>query len=153
MSQTTIVTYQEKYLPAFANLNREWIQKYFTLEPMDLAQLEKPHDLILNPGGEIFFLLEDGIPVGTCAMAPHDGVFELAKMAILPSKRGLGYGDLLMQAAIDWAKEKNLPKIILLSNTVLEPAISLYKKHGFKTVHLGSHPDYQRCNIIMELAL
>lgn len=44
-------------------------------------------------------------------------------------------------------------EITLLSNTILEPAISLYKKHGFETVHLGPHPDYERCNIEMRLML
>lgn len=40
-----------------------------------------------------------------------------------------------------------------LSNTVLAPAIGLYRNHGFETTHLGSHPDYQRCNIVMALQL
>lgn len=65
--------------------------------------------------------------------------------------RGKGYGDILMEAAIRWVKKKNAKKLTLLSNTVLAPA--LYKKHGFKTVRLGDHPDYVRCNIEMELDL
>jgi ribosomal protein S18 acetylase RimI-like enzyme len=42
---------------------------------------------------------------------------------------------------------------MLLSNTILNPAISLYQKHGFKTLRQGEHPDYKRCNIEMELQL
>lgn len=154
MANLKIVTFDPQYLPAFVELNREWIQKYFVLEPMDLAQLENPYDNILNQGGEIFFLLENETPVGTCAMVPHGaGSYELAKMAVAPSARGQGYGDIVMQAAIDWAKAKNAGTVTLLSNTVLEPAIALYHKHGFKTVHLGPHPDYERCNIEMVLKL
>lgn len=154
MENLKIVTFDPKYLPAFVELNREWIQKYFVLEPMDLAQLENPYDNILNQGGEIFFLLENERAVGTCAMVPHGASsYELAKMAIAPSARGKGYGDIVMQAAIDWAKAKGATTVTLLSNTVLEPAITLYHKHGFETVHLGPHPDYERCNIEMVLKL
>lgn len=148
------VTFDKKYLPAFVEFNREWIEKHFVLEPMDLAQLEAPQKSILEPGGEIFFVLEDGEPVATCAMVPHgERCYELAKMAVSTNARGRGYGDVMMVAAVKWAREKKADKVTLLSNTVLEPAISLYKKHGFKIVHLGAHPDYERCNIEMSLDL
>ncbi len=151
MSQIEFTPYNPKYLQAYVDLNRQWIEKYFAIEPMDIAQLERPHENILDHGGEIFFLLENQEPIATCAMVPHGhGCYELAKMAVNPKVRGKGYGDLLMEKSLDWAKKKGAEKVILLSNTILEPAISLYKKHGFITTHLGSHPDYKRCNIEME---
>lgn len=152
--EITLCRFDESYLPAFVALNREWIEKHFQVECMDLAQLENPKSLILEPGGEIFFALLGGEAVGTCAMVPHgEKSFELAKMAVSPAARGRGIGDLLMSAAIDWAREKGADSITILSNTVLAPAISLYRKHGFVTVHLGDHPDYARCNIEMKRSL
>jgi GNAT superfamily N-acetyltransferase len=134
-------------------LNRQWIQTYFKIEAMDIAQLENPYENVLNHG-EIFFLLENEKAVGVCAMIEHGvGCYELAKMAVAPETRGKGYGDRLMEIAVAWARQKGANKVILLSNTILEPAITLYKKHGFKTTHLGPHPDYERCNIEMELVL
>jgi GNAT superfamily N-acetyltransferase len=154
MSDFSVVTFDPEFLPAFAELNRQWIETYFSLEPMDLAQLEDPYESVLRPGGEIFFLLESGAPVGTVAMIPHGpGCYELAKMAVSPAFRAKGYGSVLIEAAVGWARQKGAEKIILLSNTVLKPAISLYEKHGFQTVRLGDHPDYKRCNIEMELRL
>jgi GNAT superfamily N-acetyltransferase len=151
MGEVKVVTHDPKYVDVFVELNEEWIEKYFVIEEMDRAQLRKPEDSILKPGGQIFYVLEDGHPVGTCAMVPHGpGCFELAKMAVSPSTRGKGYGDVLMTTAIEWARDKGAKKVMLLSNTVLQPAITLYRKHGFKTVHLGDHPDYKRCNIEME---
>ena len=83
-----MTNYNEKYLPAFVELNREWITTHFVLEPMDLVQLENPQESILNLGGEIFFVLEEGAAVGTCAMVPHGpDCYELAKMAVSPKKR------------------------------------------------------------------
>lgn len=146
-----VVPFHPKYLSAFVSMNRDWIERYFELEEMDLAQLENPFGEILDKGGEIFFVVENGEAVGTVSMVPlGDGTAELAKMAVARSARGKGYGDLLMQACVDWAKRTGVHKVVILSNTVLEPAISLYHKHGFPTVHLGDHPEYRRCNIVME---
>jgi N-acetylglutamate synthase-like GNAT family acetyltransferase len=153
-SMTSIKGFDPKYLPDFISLNRQWIEKYFVLEPMDLMQLENPYETILNPGGEILFLLQDDQVVGTVALIPHGpGCYEIAKMAVLPTTRGKGYGDILMKAAKSWATSKSARKLMLLSNTILNPAISLYQKHGFKTLRQGEHPDYKRCNIEMELQL
>ncbi len=149
-----ILTYQPQYRSAFVALNRAWIEKYFRVEKSDLQQLEQPEDFILGPGGEIFFVVENGKAVGTCAMVPHgEENFEIAKMAVEDLARGRGYGDMLMRACIEWARERSVPEITILSNTVLEPAIRLYQKHGFATVNLGPHPDYERCNIEMRLKL
>jgi GNAT superfamily N-acetyltransferase len=121
---------------------------------MDLSQLESPGPSILDPGGEIFFVLEGETAVGTCAMIPHGPeTYELAKMAVAPEARGRGHGDRLMRACIAWARKKGTRKITILSNTVLEPAIALYLKHGFQVAKLGCHPDYDRCNIEMEMDL
>lgn len=149
-----IVGFGPQFRSAYIRMNREWIEKHFVIEAMDIAQLEDAKSNILDRGGEILILLEDGIALGTCALVPHGkDTFELAKMAVDNSARGKGYGDLLIKQAITWAEAKGAHKLYLLSNTVLEPAISLYRKHGFKTLRLGPHPDYKRCNIEMELTL
>lgn len=150
-----VVTYDPQYLPAFIALNREWIERYFRIETNDVRQLEDAENIILKAGGEILFVVTaDDVAIGTCAMIPHGpGCYELAKMAVAPAARGRGVGDLLMKACLDWARQKNARSVMLLSNTILEPAITLYKKHGFQTVHLGPHPDYERCNIEMRIEL
>ncbi|MBX3023158.1 MAG: GNAT family N-acetyltransferase [Bdellovibrionales bacterium] len=148
-----VVTYQEQYKSVFRDLNLEWIRKYFAVEVKDVEQTSAPEQC-LREGGEIFFVVVDGDAVGTCAMYKiGDGVFELAKMAVSPLFHGKGFGDLLMQAAENWARERCAREIHILSNTVLEPAIGLYKKHGYETIHLGAHPDYERCNIEMRKVL
>ena len=43
-------------------------------------------------------------------------------------------------------------RVYLESNTILEPAINLYRKLGFKSVEGGASP-YGRCNIQMEVWL
>ena len=149
-----IVSYDPKYLPQFIELNQDWIKTHFKIERTDREQLERAEETILKPGGEILFLLEGERVLATCALVPHgENAFELAKMAVAKTERGKGYGDRIMIAAIKKTKERGASELTLLSNTLLEPAITLYHKHGFKTVHLGPHPDYERCNIEMKLSL
>lgn len=148
-----IRNFHPSYNPVFKRLNLQWIEKYFRVESKDLAQVNHPEECIAG-GGEIFYVVVEERAVGTCAMyKTGERQFELAKMAVDPDFQGLGYGDLLMEAAEEWARDKGADEILILSNTVLEPAIRLYKKHGYVTTHLGPHPDYERCNIEMKKSL
>lgn len=148
-----VITYDPKYKHAFRDLNLEWIETYFKIEKKDLAQVDNPEECLKN-GGEIFFVIHDGEAVGTCAMYKiNKHSFELAKMGVRPDQRGKGIGDLLMTAAEDWARAKGAAEVMMLSNTILAPAIALYHKHGYQTVHLGPHPDYERCNIELRKTL
>jgi N-acetylglutamate synthase-like GNAT family acetyltransferase len=138
------------HLADFVRLNEEWISTYFTVEDADRKLAAKP-DQVLDDGGYIFSLLENGEVVGVCALFREDnGVFELARMAVSPQHQGKGYANTLMQACLEKLHEIEASKVYLLSNTKLEAAIALYKKFGFKTVRLGVHPVYSRANIVME---
>jgi len=108
----TLETFSDALQPAFAALNREWIEKYFELEPTDREQLDQPRRHIIDAGGEIFVLLENGVAKGTCAMCRVDErTFELAKMAVSPSSQGRGYGHRLMEAAITFARARGAARL------------------------------------------
>jgi ribosomal protein S18 acetylase RimI-like enzyme len=149
-----VVPYRKEYRAAFAELNREWIEKFFTLEPADREILGDPDGRIIDAGGEVFFVVERGEILGTCAMLRH-GVdeYEIAKMAVAAPARGRGFGDLLMNACIAFARERKAHRVIIVSNTVLEPAIRLYRKHGFVQVPLARDARYERANIRLEMEL
>ncbi len=148
-----IITYNPLYRQNFIDLNSEWLQKYFTVEPHDQNVFDHIEEVILDPGGEIFFCLYDKKVVGTVAMERvNDTRFELTKMAVTELYKGKGFSKLLMEACISFAKEKGIKKIFLLSNRSLTPAIHLYSKYGFKEVPLAP-TDYSRANIQMELEI
>ena len=152
---TEIVPYEEKYKPIFENLNKAWIEKYFNIEELDRKALEHPKTYILDKGGYILIALYDGKPVGACALIKMDDErydYELAKMAVDKQYRGKGIGKVLCQAVIDKAKEVGAKSVFLESNTVLETAIILYRKLGFKETGETDSP-YNRCNIQMELTI
>jgi putative acetyltransferase len=150
----TVVPYHEEFRAAFERLNREWIEMYFVLEEPDREVFNDPQAKILGPGGQIFFVLKDGEVQGTCAVIRYGTAeCEIAKMAVAPAARGRGFGDLLMEAAIDFARAAGAERVIIVSNTVLEPAIRLYQKHGFVRVPLVDDGRYRRANIRLELEL
>lgn len=153
--EINIVSYKPCYQTAFKALNEEWINKYFKMEEADYKAVDNPEKYIIEKGGEIFVALYKDEPVGVCALLKmNDGHYdyEVSKLAVSPKVQGKGIGLLLGQTTINRAKELGGKSLYLESNTVLEPAIHLYKKLGFKKVS-GHYTLYQRCNIQMELAI
>lgn len=145
-----IQAYNDTFAQAFYNLNLQWLETYFYVEPYDREVLSKPMQHIIHPGGEIFFITQNNTAIGTVALIKRgDGVFELTKMAIEHSKQGKNLGQQLLQHCIDFAKENNFKVLYLYSNTKLENAIHIYKKHGFKQVAIPEDNPYKRSNIKM----
>ena len=153
-----LVTYDNRFREAFASLNYRWIEAYFEVEDEDRKALENPEGYAIDPGGEIFFVLVAGEPVGTVAMVPHGPphaptqVFELAKMAVDPAHQGQGYRSLLMHACIDYARAQGAQEIMLVTNDVLAPAMGLYQSAGFTAVEIKD-ARYSRGNTEMRLDL
>src|SRR5689334_21921099 len=130
-----VVAYSGKYRRAFKELNVEWIDKYFKMEQEDLKYLDHPENNILKKGGYIAIALYRNQPVGTCALVKmNKETFELDKMAVSPDCRGKGIGYLLCRHIMDKARELGGKKLYIESNTILNPAIELYYKMGFKKV-------------------
>lgn len=149
-----VTTYDDKYRRDFERLNLEWIEKYFVVEELDRLYLQNPREKIIETGGEIFFVIENEVVRGTCAMIKHDAdSYELSKMAVEPGAQGRGFSNRLMTAVIEAARQKQAKKIFLVSNTRLVPALKLYEKYGFQTTRLGAFTEYQRADIEMTLIL
>lgn len=149
-----IISYEPQYAEDFKNLNIEWLEKYFWVEPHDEEVLGKPEKYILDPGGTIFFVLENEKIIGTVAlMKIEEGIFELTKMAVVPAAQGKNVGQQLMQHTLDYARSKGWKKLIIFSNRKLENAIHIYKKYGFLEIPIGENNPYARGDIKMELPL
>ncbi len=102
----------------------------------------------------MFFLLDEGGVRGTCAVIRHDAdTYELAKMAVAPAARGRGHGDRLVEAAIAYARGAGARRLMLVSNSRLGPALTLYRKHGFRDVPLDPANGYSRADVQLELSL
>ncbi|MEO3408319.1 GNAT family N-acetyltransferase [Mucilaginibacter sp. CAU 1740] len=154
-NQVQIVAYEPRYAKNFRDLNEEWISQYFKMEEADFRALDNPDSYIIEKGGTILVALYNGEAVGVCALVKMEDPeydFELAKMAVSPKAQGKNIGYLLGKAIIDKAKTQGARKLYLESNTILKPAISLYRKLGFTKV-AGRPSPYERSNIQMELII
>jgi GNAT superfamily N-acetyltransferase len=149
-----ILKFTPEYGQDFKNLNIEWLEEYFYVEPHDEEVLDNPVKYIIEPGGNIFFVKDEEKILGTVAfMKIEEGVFELTKMAITPAARGKRIGQKLMQYALDFAKKEGWEKIIIYSNRKLENAIHIYKKYGFEEIPIEGNNPYARGDIKMQLLL
>lgn len=152
--QLQIVDYSVELSPYFENLNREWLEKYFVVEDIDLKYFKDPEGEILKKGGDILFAKLGSRVVGTCALIKDGDCFELAKMAVTESVQGQGIGRILMLEALDRVKRKsNVEKVILLTDNKLKAAIKLYKTLGFKEIRQDQKSKYLRGDMFMELDL
>jgi GNAT superfamily N-acetyltransferase len=148
-----IIPFREEFATHFRDLNIAWLEKYFFVEDHDKEVLGNAKKYIIAKDGHIFFALYNNKVVGTVALMNENEGYELTKMAVLPNYQGLKIGQLLLQHCIDFAISNHWDKLLLYSNTVLENAIYIYKKYGFKEVELESDSPYLRSNIKMVLNL
>ena len=147
-----IIGFAPELAEHFSRLNVEWLEKYFTVEPVDEKLFADP-SVIVSGGGDILFARVDGQIVGTCALQREGDDCELTKMAVTQQWQGRRIGAKLLRAAIERARELGVPTLHLITNSKLVPAINLYRKHGFRVTHSGPHPKYDRGDLMMELTL
>ncbi len=152
--EITMLPFTDQLAQHFTDLNTAWLQKYFVVEAIDAAMLKDPESYFIDTGGHIYFAAVAGNIAGTFALlkTAEKGVYELSKMAVSDNYQGHKIGNKMMAFCIEKAAELGAGKIILYSNTILLPAIHLYKKYGFKEVPI-LHSDYKRSNIKMELEI
>ncbi len=151
MHPIRIVDYVPAHQPYFEKFNRDWIEKYFVMEPVDEFVLTDPEEALLKPGGAVLMAEYDGEVAGTVALRKvDDKTFEFTKMAVDSNFQRRGIAEALSYASFEKAKELGATTVILYSNSMLTPAIHLYEKLGFKHVPVGN-TGYKRSDVKMEI--
>lgn len=147
-----IVSYDPKYKAEFIEMNKAWISEMFVMEEEDIRELDNI-DPYIEAGGQIFFALDDEDHVMACCMiAPReDGDWEIMKFAAKGMYTGTGAGSAALKACIDYAKEKKIEKVIIVSNRKCVHAIHLYRKFGFVEVPVDKEKfPFDRADIAFE---
>ena len=88
-------------------------------------------------------------------IAPRaDGDWEIMKFAARGMYTGTGAGSACLKACIDYAKEKKLPRILIVSNRRCVQAVHLYRKFGFQEIPVDRKQfPFQRADIAFEMKL
>lgn len=146
-----IIDYTDAHASDFKRINLEWLEKYNLLESHDIQMLDNPRAVIIDTGGVIFLAEDNGAIIGSAALLhEHDGIYELAKMTVVPTWRGKGISKLLLEKCIDTARTLGAKKVILFSNDQLQTAIGLYQQYGFEHIAVTDSP-FTTANVKMEL--
>jgi GNAT superfamily N-acetyltransferase len=145
-----VVQFRKELAPHFERLNREWLERLFAVETVDLKYFQDPVGTIVAPGGMIFFAIDGPTVLGTGAAIRIDAErFELAKMGVTLEAQGRGIGRLVAVAAIEYAQRAGARQIELFSNSSLAPAIHLYEQLGFVAQPLPPGSEYVRSDVFM----
>lgn len=106
-----------------------------------VADFAEDHD----PHLERVWIAElDGRPVG-CVMVVRDEAPATARLRLLlvePDARGLGIGDRLVAAVVDFARGVGYRDLVLWTNDVLAAARRIYQRHGFALVAEKPHRSF-----------
>jgi DNA-binding MarR family transcriptional regulator/N-acetylglutamate synthase-like GNAT family acetyltransferase len=153
-SNITIHPFSSELAPYFESINKQWIKQMFVLEDIDKKVLQQPQEYIIDKGGKIWFAEHPTLGVvGACALLNKgNGNYELTKMGVLDSARGLKVGERLLQFVIQQASKMQVSTLFLLTNAKCEAAIHLYEKNGFvhdRDIMNEFGKSYERCNVAM----
>jgi GNAT superfamily N-acetyltransferase len=149
-----IDTLRPEHARRFAELNRAWLEEYGLMEHSEEAQLADPQAHFVDPGGQIFVAMGGDTVVGTCAVLPSGAdEFELAKLTVSPEFRGHGIARRLVEHCIAFARDRGARRLMLLSNSQLQPAIRLYESMGFMHRPVPAVTKYEIADVYMVLDL
>lgn len=144
-----VIEYQDKYKQDFIRLNLNWIENYFSLEEEDRRILDHIEEEIAS-GGMIYLALIDENVAAVCMAVPTgDNVWEICKLAADDRWKGHGAGSAVFKACMDYAVAHGAEKLTLISNSILTPALHIYRKFGFRQVEVD-RTEYARCDIQFE---
>lgn len=131
------------------------VLKEFGLKPdsntidRDLDSIEESY---FSNNGFFGVIESENVIVATVGLHKvNENTCELRKMYSLPSQRGKGLGNSIIEFALSKAKELGYSRVILETASPLKAAIGLYKKYGFTEFN----PEHMsaRCDQAFELYL
>jgi GNAT superfamily N-acetyltransferase len=99
----------------------------------DLADI--PHHYLSEASSHFWVADSDGSVVGTVGIqrrSPEEA--ELRRMSVAAGQRRQGIGGRLLDAAEAFCREQGYQRIHLTTVTLLQPAIAMYRKHGYRLV-------------------
>ncbi|MFD9885404.1 GNAT family N-acetyltransferase [Streptomyces alboflavus] len=118
-----------------------WNADYEGLVARIVADFAEDHDPYLE---RVWIAELDGRPVG-CVMCVRDeapGTARLRLLLVEPEARGLGIGDRLVGAVVEFARSVGYRELVLWTNDVLSSARPIYQRHGFVLVAEKAHRSF-----------
>jgi GNAT superfamily N-acetyltransferase len=113
-------------------------------------------EFVLSGAGRLWIAEEAGRVVGSIAIVdagPREG--QLRWFLLVPEARGIGLGKRLLDAALDYCRERSMSRVFLWTFADLDAALHLYQKAGFKVTErkTGLIWGAERTEVRMDLPL
>lgn len=117
------------------------------------AMAEDPSDDIVPPDALFLVGRYDGVRAGCVGLRfGPAGFAELTRMFVVPEARGRGGGPVLLAAAEEYARQRDVRTIRLDTRLDLLAARRLYSAHGYREIPAYSHGPYAQCWYAKELS-
>jgi putative acetyltransferase len=85
------------------------------------------------PHGAFWVVRDDARVVGSVGVdRVDDGTAELHRLYVDAALRGQGIGRALVETVLDWAREQQIARVVLWSDTRFENSHRLYRRLGFE---------------------
>ena len=145
-----IVPFDATHTDGFRTLVADTLPEFgFEVDPAFDSDLDDP----AGAYSALWVAVEGQEVVGSVALRDlGDGVLELKRMYLRPSRRGLGLGKRLLGVALDYARAHDAVAVRLDTSEQMVAAQRLYEAHGFERVS-GSAPRQGQCRLLYELRL
>ncbi|MER5914048.1 bifunctional helix-turn-helix transcriptional regulator/GNAT family N-acetyltransferase [Streptomyces sp. NPDC001982] len=120
-----------------------WNTDYEGLVARIVADFAEDHD----PHLERVWIAELNRRAVGCVMCVRDDTPATARLRLLlvePEARGLGIGDRLVEAVIDFARGVGYRDLVLWTNDILASARRIYQRHGFVLIAEKPHRSFGR---------
>ncbi|MFT3827345.1 MAG: GNAT family N-acetyltransferase [Chitinophagaceae bacterium] len=125
--------------PTIATIIRNTLTEFNANHPGTVyydSSTDTLYELFQTPNSTYNIALVNDTIVGGAGIFPSDGLpsdtCELVKMYLLPQARGLGLGKLLIEKALEFARERGYKKVYLETMPELKQAVHVYEKFGFR---------------------
>ena len=103
--------------------------------------------------GPVWVALTDEDLAGTISVVARSGSLYVRGMAVRPTSRGLGIGELLLAKVEEFAEAAGFRRLFLSTTPFLDRAIRLYERGGFRRTDEGPHNLYGTPLFTMEKVL
>ena len=114
------------------------------IEDLDVTDLEKYY---LNNNGDFEVIIHNNRIIGSYGIYKIDKyTCELRKMYLYEEYQGFGLGNKMLENSLAMAKKLGYKKVTLQTNSLLNKALKLYEKFGFK---ISVEDVCERCDLAM----
>lgn len=136
MSDPRLLPYEDRWQPGIAAVIKSVYEEYaLTWDPdsyhRDLYTVQETY---INPGGFFSALVQDETVIGTVAALDRGEDGEIERLYLLKDHRGRGYGRLMTEYFLDWARAKGHRRAIAWSDKNFTDAHEMYTRMGFAIV-------------------